>query len=388
MRLRWAITGLLWGAIAIFLTACSFPQVSALDRTFLPLSLEWIGEYQIPKTTFEDTPVGGLSAITYDRSRDRFYALSDDRGETYPARFYTLKLNFKPQTAGQPPDITIENVTTLKDQDGNLLPPHSIDPEGLVLTPQQTVIISSEGDVNTQFSPTLQEFDLVTGKLFKTLPIPQRYLPDIKDDKPQGIQNNFGFEALATNPIGTVPAAGEPLRLFVATESALIQDLADSEDSEPVTNIRWLHYVLSDAPPLILSEHFYQLDPPPFGSLIHGLTEIIALDQGGHFLTLERSLGLTGFSAKLFQAAMGGASDTSGVTSLKGGTLGLNPIQKQLILDFNQLEITPDNLEGMTLGPRLADGSQSLLLVSDDNFRPDQVTQVLLFRLRRAKPSS
>lgn len=385
MRLRWAIAGLLWGTIAIFLTACSLPQVSAAERTFLPLSIELIGETQIPKTSFVDTTVGGLSAITYDRSRDRFYALSDDRGETTPARFYTLKLNLEPNPEGKKLEITLEKVTTLKDTDGNPLAPHRIDPEGLVLTPQQTVIISSEGEINAQLPPSIQEFDLETGKLLKTLPIPKRYLPETKDGKPQGIQNNFGFEALATNPIGTVPAAGEPLRLFTATESALLQDLDDNNEPESVTKIRWLHYVLSDAPPLLLSEHFYQLDVPPLGTVIHGLTEMVALDQGGHFLTLERSLGLRGFSIKLFQAAMGGASDTSGVTSLKGSTLGLNPIQKQLLLDLNQLGIPLDNLEGMTLGPRLADGSQSLILVSDDNFRPDQVTQVLLFRLKRSK---
>jgi hypothetical protein len=36
----------------------------------------------------------------------------------------------------------------------------------------------------------------------------------------------------------------------------------------------------------------------------------------------------------------------------------------------------------MTLGPRLADGSRSLILVSDDNFNPNQVNQFLLFRLK------
>ena len=37
----------------------------------------------------------------------------------------------------------------------------------------------------------------------------------------------------------------------------------------------------------------------------------------------------------------------------------------------------------MTLGPRLPDGRQSLLLVSDNNFttNPPQVTQFLLFAL-------
>ena len=49
--------------------------------------------------------------------------------------------------------------------------------------------------------------------------------------------------------------------------------------------------------------------------------------------------------------------------------------------DFQQLGIYVDNIEGMTLGPRLSDGSQSLILVSDDNFNEEQVTQFWLFRL-------
>jgi hypothetical protein len=51
------------------------------------------------------------------------------------------------------------------------------------------------------------------------------------------------------------------------------------------------------------------------------------------------------------------------------------------VLDLSTLGIYLDNLEGMALGPRLPDGTQSLLLVSDDNFSNSQLTQFLLFRL-------
>lgn len=45
--------------------------LSADKRIFLDISLEFLDEYQLPKMTFEETPVGGLSAIAYDRQRDR-----------------------------------------------------------------------------------------------------------------------------------------------------------------------------------------------------------------------------------------------------------------------------------------------------------------------------
>ena len=46
-------------------------------------------------TTFEETTVGGLSSITYDAKRDRYYAISDDQGQFQPTRFYTLGLDIR-----------------------------------------------------------------------------------------------------------------------------------------------------------------------------------------------------------------------------------------------------------------------------------------------------
>ena len=40
-----------------------------------------------------------------------------------------------------------------------------------------------------------------------------------------------------------------------------------------------------------------------------------------------------------------------------------------------------DNVEGMTLGPVLPNGQQSLVLVSDNNFSATQFTQILAFGL-------
>jgi hypothetical protein len=124
------------------------------------------------------------------------------------------------------------------------------------------------------------------------------------------------------------------------------------------------------------------MEAPPEGAMYHGLTELLAVDQGGHFLSLERSFGENGFTVKLFQLATGGATDISAIASLQGNPRGIQSIYKQLVLDLTTTGIKLDNLEGMTLGPRLPDGSQSLILISDDNFNPQQVTQLLLFRIR------
>ena len=48
-------------------------------------------------------------------------------------------------------------------------------------------------------------------------------------------------------------------------------------------------------------------------------------------------------------------------------------------IDLDVLGLTLDNLEGMTLGPRLPNGDRALIIMSDNNFTPGQVSQFLLF---------
>ncbi|WP_322111877.1 esterase-like activity of phytase family protein [Aerosakkonema funiforme] len=368
------------------LSACSLPQVSAQQRTFLNLSLEFLGQYQLPKQKFQGTPVGGLSALAYDRRIDRFYALSDDQSVFAPARFYTLKLSLG-NTGIQ--NVQVEKVTFLKGQDGQPFPKYTIDPEGIALSPQRTVFISSEGVARNSVPPSVGEFDLQTGRLRQKFAIPQRYIPDANGDKQQrGVPENLGFEALTLNPTGSTPASGEPIRLFTATESALVQDRdpvqLDDRGNPKLQPIkcRLLHYLVSDRAPIPISEHLYQLSPPPPGAQFHGLVELLAIDQGGHFLSVERSFGIFGNDIRIFQIATGAATDTSRIVTLKGELRAIDPIKKKLLLDLKELGISLDNIEGITFGPRFPDGSQSLILVSDDNFNEKQVTQFLLFRLK------
>lgn len=420
-------------ALVLALTGCSLPQISAESRIFLNVSLEFLGEYRLPKLNFEGTPVGGLSGITYDRQRDRFYAISDDRSEQAPARFYTLKLlldhpTAKPLSAASPPKepadssaspaiaspaigiqaVEVEAVTILKGENGHPFAKGTVDLEGIALSPRQSLFISSEGVPSEGIAPFIDEFDLKTGQWRGKVPIPARYLPDhqpnSKTDQPSGVQDNLGFESLTLD----APTAGtgqlEPFRLFTATESALQQDLSlqqnlskeslqldqsnsdqsnSADPSSTPTPVRLLHYLIGETQPLLLSEHVYFLDPPPAGATDNGLVELVRLDQGGHFLSLERSFGTTvGVNAQIAQIVTGGATDTSGITSLKGNLTGITPIFKRRLLDLGTLGISLDNLEGMTFGPRLADGTQSLLLVSDDNFSDLQATQFLLFRIQ------
>lgn len=384
--MRFRLQPIAWLAMLVMvlmplLTACDLPQVSAEERIFLNLSLDFLSEYQLPKQNFEGTRIGGLSGITYDRQRDLFYVMSDDRSEFGPARFYTLKLSLdstKPQAA-KISQISVEGVTTITQENGQPYGKGEVDPEGIALSPIGTLFISSEGVTSKAIPPFIREFDLKTGQWKRSLPLPPRYAPEFEAERPiQGVGDNLGFEALTL--IGS-PGAIEPFRLFSATESALIQDASPDHPQQGASRNRVLHYSIDPDHALLVSEHLYPMEMPPESAVFHGLVEIMAIDQGGHFLGLERSFGTNGTTVKLYQLAFGSATDTIGIENLQGDLPGVQPIRKKLLLDLTQLGIPLDNLEGMTIGPRLPDGSSSLVLVSDDNFNQQQVTQFLLFRL-------
>ncbi len=376
----WRVGLMLAAVLVLGLTSCAVPQLKAEDRLFLPVAVDLLDVYNLPPQEFQGTTVGGLSALTYDRPRDLLYALSDDRSRLGPARFYTMAVILG-GSADQPrfDTVSIESFTPLLDAEGNTYPRGSVDPEGMALSPRDTLYISSEGDVRQNAPPFIAEFDRETGQVISTLRLPERYLPDDPDRPTRGGQNNLSFEALTVTGSSGAGMV-EPFRLFAATESALVQDYED-DPSQPL-NSRFLHYLIGDDQATLIAEHRYPLELEPTGAVINGLTALLAIDSGGHFLALERAFGLRGLQVKLFQLATGGATDTSTVASLRGDVSGIAPIRKQLVLDFADTPLAVDNLEGMTLGPRLPDGSQSLLIVSDNNFERDRATQLILLRLQ------
>lgn len=113
------------GLMLVTLTACSLPRIRAEDRLFLPIAVDFLDHYSLAQQPFDDTTLGGLSALAYDRQRDRFYALSDDRGQYGPSRFYQLAISWRLQQNGQPGfnTVTLESATVLRNQEGNPFSP-------------------------------------------------------------------------------------------------------------------------------------------------------------------------------------------------------------------------------------------------------------------------
>lgn len=365
-----------------FIYICIPVIIFALVITNLPsygmeiTGIEFSGEAELPTgTTFENTLFGGLSGITYDDKNDQYYAISDDRSDRAPARFYTLKLNLRDGQLAQN-GIQPVAVTFLKDKNGKNFAPGTIDGEGIALSDRNSVYISSEGDVADQVNPFIKEFSLTTGREISTLPIPEKFLPSA--DGTRGVRNNLAFEALTITP--------NQQYLYTATENALLQDGAEAKPGS-TTPCRILEFNLTTQQ--AGKEFLYITDPVNSrfarvtGKYANGIPDLLALDNQGHFLSIERAFTGIGFTIQLFQVSLEGATDISKIDSLKSVDINqIQPVQKKLLLDLRQTGVFLDNIEGLTLGPSLPNGQPTLILVSDNNFQNLQRTQVLAFKLQ------
>jgi myo-inositol-hexaphosphate 3-phosphohydrolase len=339
-------------------------------------SVEFLGEVTFPTgLTFEDTEVGGLSGIVYDAESQVYYSISDDRSQRNPARFYTLEIDLNDGRLDEG-DISFQDVTTLLDENGEPYPELSLDPEGITLTENNTLFISSEGDVNRLINPFVNEFSL-DGELLDTLPVPEKFLPTA--DQTSGIRNNLAFESLTLSPNNRY--------LYTATENALFQDSPAADiDTESLSRI--IKYDLETGQPV--QEFVYEVDaipeiPEPADAFAdNGLVELLAIDNNGSLLALERSFAVgKGNNIRLYEVKTQGALDVHNLEDLFWDEVGITfeidpPVSKELLIDFEaDFGITPDNIEGITFGPKLPDGRQSLIVVSDNNFNETQVTQFI-----------
>ncbi len=351
------------------------------------------------------TPLGGLSGVVYDASQNLYYSISDDRSEVGPARFYTFTADLQNLSSS----VSFTSAVTLKDPSGNTFPRLSLDPEDIVLTPNGTLLISSEGEVRPDLGPSrvtnpfIKEFDRVTGQEIRSLPIPAKFLPQIEDTNGNGVvdagdraiagvRNNLAFESLTLTP--------NQKTLFTATENALIQDgpAAGVSNSSPA---RIIQYNLVNGQPE--KEYLYEVDPVAFppnpanAFATNGLVDLLALDDRGTMLALERSFavgavgtpGNTGNTIKIYEISTQGATDISFIDSLNAldpaARAAIQPVQKRLLLNLDALNLPTgtDNIEGLAFGPKLPDGRQSIVLVSDNNFNPTQFTQILALDLEQ-----
>lgn len=348
------------GTIALAVALCAS---GAARGGGLVTGLEFRGQAVLPKNLqVGGTTVGGLSSMSYDASTGRYRFLSDDKGASSP-RYYegTIDLADGQLQAG---DVQLTGVSVLTRADGTSFPAGAADPEGMALAPDGRLFVSSEGA-----DPFVRQFDPTTGKQLADFALPTKFLPG--GGGTVGVRSNQALESLAATPSGRW--------LYTATEDALIQDGPTATGAAGSLS-RILRFDLATGQ--AGAEFLYQTDPiaGTAGFVSGGLVELLALDDT-HLLALERSLAIVGgYSAKLYEVDLGGATDVRSMESV-AGVAGLATAHKTLLLDLKTLGLPLWNLEGMTFGPDLADGRRSLILVSDNNFNTLESTQFLAFGL-------
>jgi hypothetical protein len=170
LRFLWLFASVLGLSFALLL-------VQAPDARGDNGRLKFLGEHSFPSgLTFQGTTVGGLSGLTYDAQRNVYYAVSDDRGELQPARFYSLEIDIGPSGIQ---DVRIVGVTTLDSDAASAgiqsFESGAIDAEDIGLTPDRELIISSERDL--QRRPWIRRFAL-DGTMLAELPVPERFMPE------------------------------------------------------------------------------------------------------------------------------------------------------------------------------------------------------------------
>ncbi|MDB5901117.1 MAG: esterase-like of phytase family protein [Ramlibacter sp.] len=338
-----------------------------------PQRLRLLGETTLPPgMSFQGTTVGGLSAIDHDPTTGMWIALSDDRSELQPARFYTLRVALAPGRL----NVEVLEVTTLLQGDGSPFPKRQmggevVDPEGARLLPQgRGLLWASEGDYPANQSPSLREARL-DGSQVRDFDVPA----ELQFSRPgTGPRANLTFEGLALTP--------DARTAWVAMEAALQQDGPVPGVGRPGGPCRFTAFDIATGRPTrqlaYIPDAIPQASSLPGGPADNGVSEILMIDAD-RMLVLERAFMFgVGMSLRVYEIDTRGATDTLGMPRLRPGEY--RPAEKRFVADFSQLGLSRlDNTEGMCWGPLLQNGRRTLVFVSDDNFRAAQITQFAAF---------
>ncbi|MFN5974867.1 MAG: esterase-like activity of phytase family protein [Planctomyces sp.] len=334
--------------------------------------------------------LGGLSALDYAPRTGLLAALSDrgpdDGAVSYPCRFQLFELLISP---GRQPAVTLplKHTVPLTDASGKPLTGRAtilaadsergrrFDPEGFRFGPDGRIFISDE------YGPEIVEFNS-SGREVRSLPLP----PALQVATPHGDRkietegnssgraSNRGMECLAVSPDGK--------HLYGLMQGPLIQDGTRKDGKVVGTHCRLLQLTLQGEP---VAEYVYVRDSPDNGN-----SELLALPDG-RLLVLERdgNAGEKAAHRKLIAVSLTGATSVAGMTTLPRNLRenNIQPVTRTVLLDLLDPrwklagKNMPEKIEGLTLGPPLPDGRQTLILSSDNDFESQNASLLWVFAL-------
>lgn len=310
-----------------------------------PIAAGWTVERQItlPRSAPGAGAIGGFSALHYNRANGSVLLLSDlPRGSV---------LRWGGLTSADGPQL--EQITTLR-------APAEMDGEGLVVLGNQWWV-ASEGRRSRERPAQLLRFSSMSGAFLSAVELPAAWQPG----EGTGLASNAGPESLVL--LSGAERGGPPV-LLMAAEQPLLQD--------PPRQVRLLRWQWP------AGAHPATADPVPRpqGALLlprqegWGLTDLMVLQPNQLLGLLRRFEAPDRWQIRLALYPVPPAGSTAALAALAEW-------------DLVAAGLTPDNWEGLSLGPPLPDGRPTLLLVSDDNLNPLQANRLaLLTPTCQAKP--
>lgn len=356
--------------LMLLLASCS-----AIPTQEIP-KLSLLDVYEIPfETQFQKTKIGGLSGIDYDENENKYYIISDDRAEFNKARIYEAKISFNNEKIDQ---VSFEKIIYLRNENqeifesNQLNPAKSTDPEEIRFNSKtKTLVWSNEGDriLNSDKvilqNPSIFEIHS-DGKYLQSYQLPSIITMSATE---KGVRRNGGIEGLTFNK--------DFSKLYASLEEPLYED---GNRAEVIAGGIIRIFEFDTETKKNTNQYFYPLDAvakvpiPSDGFTVNGVSAILMYEKD-KFLVVERSysVGTDACTIKIFSFDLKTAQNTLDKKSIYD--------TKKLLLNLDTLGIFTDNIEGITFGPKLANGDRSLLLISDNNFSNKQKTQILLFKM-------
>ncbi|MEZ5285622.1 MAG: esterase-like activity of phytase family protein [Vicinamibacterales bacterium] len=361
-----------------------------------PVRLSLVGSVVFPPGDLANRlhVLGSVSGLARDPVSGRYLAAIDDR---QPARLVWLDVRYDGALHVVPGDI----VTLTPGPGTDARRVTAADLEGLAALPDGTFVASEEGHRSTGApgQPPAGDWPIALISIDRALTATRI------DEWPAafalgpaggGLRDNQGAEALTATPDG---------RLIAGLEQPLYTD-ADAMDrnGRPFGGGRGgpgrlVEFVRTGSGWSARRQWIYPIAPTAVREGLddicddgeNGLTDVLALDTT-RFLSLERACLVDRTTRRVRNTVVvslvdvSSADDVSGLASARGATA--RPAAKTPVLDFDTLisSLPPelallDNFEALAFGPPLPDGTRTLLVASDDNFRATQHTAFLLFSI-------
>ena len=275
-----------------------------------------------------------IGPVTDQPNTYRYFAVSNSQ-----QKMYGMDVQIDPSTGA----ITSAKVTSTT----ALIP--GTDLEGIAYNSERNSVYVSD-----EVGPAIREYSLAGGALMQTLTVPPVFT---------NVRTNRGFEALSLQSGGK--------SLWTANEEALTID-GDLSTINSGTVVRLLKYNpdLTPAGQWAYKTDSIENDFPDDKRELSGISDIAVLPDGT-ILVLEREIDaqldddftpVGQCRLTIYQVDFSGSSDISSFTDgLKG--------KKYIAVKKTRLwqsKINFQNYEGLCLGPKLNDGTYSLIMCADD----------------------